>query len=127
MPRKGVVTMGTYCVKHTATGFKFDLKAANGEIVATSEVYTTKAACLKGVQSIRAVAATAGCVDMENEAGEKNPKFVIFQDKRGHYRFRLLARNGKIIARSEAYMTRYGCEKGIEAVRANAEDANIAE
>ena len=119
--------MNCFVLRQVETGYKFDLKAANGEIVATSEVYTTKAACLKGVQSIRSVAATAGCVDMENEAGEKNPKFVIFQDKKGHYRFRLLARNGKIIARSEAYMTRYGCEKGIEAVRANAEDANIAE
>ena len=119
--------MGTYCIKRTATGFKFDLKAGNGEIVATSEVYTTKAACLKGIQSIRTVAESAGCADAETEDRVKNPKFVIFRDKKGHYRFRLLARNGKIIARSEAYMTRYGCEKGIESTRSSALGENIEE
>ena len=119
--------MGTYCIKRTGTGYKFDLKAGNGETVATSEVYTTKAACLKGIQSVRTVAEIAGCADWETEEQTKNPKFVIFRDKRGYYRFRLLARNGKIVARSEAYMTRYGCEKGIEAARRSALDGNIEE
>ena len=121
------MTMGSYRIKHTATGFKFDLKAANGETVASSEVYTTKAACLKGIRSIQTVAMTAGCADTETEAAVKNPKFVIFQDKKGHHRFRLLARNGKIIAKSEAYMTRYGCEKGIESARRSAENGTIEE
>ena len=34
--------MGKFVIKETATGFKFDLKAGNGEIIATSEVYTTE-------------------------------------------------------------------------------------
>ena len=119
--------MGKFVIKRTPTGFKFDLKAANGETVATSEVYTTKAACLKGIQSILGVAASAGCADAETEAQVKNPKFVIFRDKKGGYRFRLLARNGKIIARSESYMTRYGCEKGIESARRSAENGTIEE
>ena len=119
--------MGAFFLKRTATGFKFDLKAANGEVVATSEVYTTKAVCIKGIRSIQAVAGSAGCADTENEAQMKNPKFVIFQDKKGYYRFRLLARNGKIIARSEAYMTRYGCEKGIEATRNSAMSETVEE
>ena len=109
--------MGKFLIKRTPTGFKFDLKAANGEVVATSEVYTTKAACMKGIQSVLAVAQDARCADEDAGVQEKNPKFVIFRDKKGHYRFRLLARNGKIVAKSEGYMTRYSCEKGIEAVR----------
>lgn len=119
--------MGKFLIKRTPTGFKFDLKAANGEVVATSEVYTSKAACIKGIQSILAVAVTAGCADAGAEPPVKNPKFEIFRDKKGHYRFRLLARNGKIIAKSEGYMTRYGCEKGIDAVRRSAAAGVIEE
>ncbi|MGW1997651.1 YegP family protein [Embleya sp. NPDC001921] len=39
--------------------FRFRLKAGNGEIVATGESYETKAACLKGVESVRTNAADA--------------------------------------------------------------------
>ncbi len=45
--------MGKYVVKKTGTGVKFDLKAGNGEIIANSEIYSTKAACLNGIESIR--------------------------------------------------------------------------
>jgi uncharacterized protein YegP (UPF0339 family) len=119
--------MGKFLIKRTPTGYKFDLKAHNGEIVATSEVYTTKAACLKGIQSVMASAVTAPCADITTGEQAKNPKFELFRDKSGHYRFRLLARNGKIIAKSEGYMTHYGCEKGIASVRCSAADAEIEE
>ena len=46
--------MGKYVIKTTKTGIKFDLKAGNGEIIANSEVYTTKAACLNGIESVNA-------------------------------------------------------------------------
>ena len=45
--------MGKFVVKQTKTGFKFDLKANNGEVIATSEVYTTEAACMNGLESVR--------------------------------------------------------------------------
>ena len=45
--------MGKFLVKTTATGIKFDLKAGNGETIATSEVYTTKQACLNGIASVK--------------------------------------------------------------------------
>ena len=45
--------MGKFVVKRTNTGIKFDLKAGNGEVIATSEVYTTEAACMKGIESVR--------------------------------------------------------------------------
>jgi uncharacterized protein YegP (UPF0339 family) len=43
--------------------FRFNLKAGNGEVIATSESYTTKAAALKGVESVKANAAGAEVVD----------------------------------------------------------------
>ena len=39
--------MGKFVVKEVKTGYKFDLKAGNGEIIATSEVYTSENGCLE--------------------------------------------------------------------------------
>ena len=44
--------MGKFVIKKTNTGVKFDLKAGNGEVIATSEVYTTEAACKNGIASV---------------------------------------------------------------------------
>ena len=107
--------MGKFLVKKVPTGYKFDLKDRFGDTVATGEVYTTKAACRKGIHSIIAAVPTAPAVEAGTQ--EKNPKFEVFQDKKGRFRFRLLARNGKIIAISEAHMTAYGCHRAIESVR----------
>ena len=45
--------MGKFVIKTTATGIKFDLKAGNGQVILTSEVYTTKAACQNGIDSVK--------------------------------------------------------------------------
>ncbi|WP_445474985.1 YegP family protein [Methanococcoides methylutens] len=55
------------------------------------------------------------------------PKFEIYTDKGGKYRFRLKARNGEIIATGQGYLTKAGCMTGIESVRKNAVDAEIVE
>ncbi len=116
--------MGKFLLKETATGFKFDLKATNGQVIATSEVYNSKAACLNGIESVK-----TNCVgEIEDQTVEpvvavKNPKFEIYKDKAGEYRFRLKARNGEIIAVSEGYTTKDSCENGIESVKKNAPDA----
>ena len=57
----------------------------------------------------------------------KCPKFELYTDKRGYYRFRLKAANGKIIAASEGYTTKAGCLAGIESVRKNAPTAEVVE
>jgi uncharacterized protein YegP (UPF0339 family) len=115
--------MGKFVVKKTATGVKFDEKAGNGEVILTSEVYTSKAACLKGVNSVKKNAPTAPVED-QTEEGHKtfsNPKFEIYVDKAGEFRFRLRARNGKSVGHSEGYTAMAGCKNGIESVRANAD------
>ena len=119
--------MGKFLIRRTATGWKFDLKAANGETVATSEVYGAKAACLRGAQSVAKHAPAAPCADLTEGQDAPNPKFQLFQDRAGDYRFRLTARNGKFIAVSEAYATRAACEHGIQSVRKNAEEAAFEE
>ena len=118
--------MGKFVVKQTKTGVKFDLKAGNGEVIATSEVYTTEAACLKGINSVK-VNSVGGIEDQTVEGFEKikHPKFEIYLDKAGEYRFRLKARNGEIIATSEGYKAKPSCLNGIESVKKNAPDAEI--
>ena len=120
--------MGKFVVKTTATGFKFDLKAGNGETIATSEVYTTKQACLNGVDSVKRN--SVGKVEdqtVENFETVKHPKFELYMDKAGEYRFRLKARNGEVIATSEGYKSKASCENGIESVKKNAPDAAVVE
>ena len=121
--------MGKFVIKKTITGIKFDLKAGNGETIATSEVYTTEASCRKGIESVRKNAPVAGVENQTVEGFEtvKHPKFEIYLDKAGEYRFRLKATNGEIIAVSEGYKAMAGCENGIASVKKNAPDAEIVE
>ncbi len=119
--------MGKFVVKATKTGFVFNLKAGNGETIATSEVYTTEAACLKGVESVRKNAVDAKLEDqtVAEAAAVTNPKFEMYTDKAGEFRFRLKARNGEIIAASEGYKAKASCLNGIDSVRRNAPDAAV--
>ena len=119
--------MGKFLVKQTKSGFKFDLKAGNGETIATSEVYTTEAACMNGVESVRKNAPAANVEDqtVEGFTAATHPKFEVYADKAGEFRFRLKARNGEIIAVSEGYKATSSCQNGIESVRKNASDAEV--
>ena len=51
--QKGMYPMSKFVVRTVASGVKFDLKATNGQVIATSEVYDTKASCLSGIESVR--------------------------------------------------------------------------
>ena len=117
--------MGKFVIRKTGTGIKFDLKAGNGEVIATSEVYTSDEACRKGIASVQRNAAVA---EIENQTiagytAVKHPKFEVYADKAGEYRFRLKATNGQIIAVSEGYKTVASCLNGIKSVQTNAPDA----
>jgi uncharacterized protein YegP (UPF0339 family) len=52
------------------------------------------------------------------------PKFEIKKRTNGEFMFNLKAGNGEIIATSEGYTTKYGCENGIESVKSNAPGAD---
>lgn len=119
--------MGKYMIRTVHSGLKFDLYAANGQSILTSEVYTTEHACRKGIDSVRKNAPIAKLEDQTVPGCKSltNPKFELYQDKHGTYRFRLKARNGEIIAVSEVYSARAGCLNGIESVRRNAADAPV--
>ena len=119
--------MGKFVIRKTNTGVKFDLKATNGEVIATSEVYASEATCKKGVASVIKNAPVAAVEDqtVEGFAKEKHPKFEVYADKAGDFRFRLKATNGQVIAVSEGYKAMKSCLNGIESVKKNAQDAAI--
>lgn len=121
--------MGKFVIKTVKTGIKFDLKAGNGEVIATSEVYTSEGACKNGIESVRKNSTAAKLEDqtIENYETVTNPKFEVYTDKAGEYRFRLKARNGEIVAVSEGYKAKASCLNGIESVRKNAPDAEVVE
>ena len=119
--------MGKFVISNTKTGIKFNLKATNGEIIATSEVYNSEASCRKGIASVAKNAPIANIEDqtVENFEKQKHPKFEVYADKAGEFRFRLKATNGQIIAVSEGYKKMASCLNGIASVQKNAVDAAI--
>ena len=119
--------MGKFVVNTVPSGIKFDLKATNGQVIATSEVYKSKASCIAGIKSVAKNAPAANIEDQTAEgfAKAKCPKFEMYVDKAGEYRFRLKARNGEIIAVSEGYTAKASCLNGIESVRKNAAEAEV--
>ena len=119
--------MGKFGMKRTKSGVKFNLKAGNGEIIATSEVYNSDASCKNGIESVRRNAPIAPVENqtVEGYTVEKHPKFEVYTDKAGEFRFRLKATNGQIIAVSEGYKAMTSCMNGIESVKKNAPDAPV--
>ena len=119
--------MGKFAVKETATGIKFNLLASNGQIIGVSEVYSSRAALEKGIESVRKNAPIANVEDQTADPVIEavNPKFEIYNDKAGEFRFRLKARNGEVIATSEGYTTKPNCLGGVESVKKNAPEAEV--
>lgn len=94
--------------------YYFRLRASNGEIILTSQGYTTLQACRKGIRSVRA------------NAGLPN-RYRARTDRSGEPYFVLLAGNHEVIGRSESYSSQAACERGIRAVQAAAGNAAISE
>ena len=121
--------MSASSIKKVNTGIMFNLKADSGQVIATAEVCTTAASCETSIESVRRNAPIAALEDQTTEgfAAAKCPKFEIYVDNAGEFRFRLKATNGEIIAASEGYKAKESCENGIASVRENAPVAEMVE
>ncbi len=105
--------MGTFVISKRKNGeFQFNLKAGNGQIILTSEGYTTKANCINGIESVK-----KNSVD--------DARYERKTSSNGKFYFNLKATNGQIIGTSEMYESESGRENGIESVKKNAPDADI--
>ena len=94
--------------------FFFNLKASNGQIILSSEMYESKSAAENGIASVKKNAADDARYDRRT-AKNGDPYFV------------LKAGNGEEIGRSETYSSPAAMENGIDSVKTNAPDASIAE
>lgn len=116
-------------ISSAKTGLKFNLVAPNGESIASSQVYASKSACKNGIASVKKIAAVAAIEDQTKEGfvAAKNPKFELYKDKAGEFRFRLKAKNGQIVATGEGYKQLSSCQHGVESIKKNSADAVIVE
>ncbi len=105
--------------KDVAGKTRFRLRASNGQIVAVGEAYEQHASCINGIKSVQKNC-NAEIEDM-TIVGKRisNPKYQVFEDKKGEFRFHLKAANGEIIAQGEGYKTKGSCLDGINVVRSS--------
>ncbi|MDH3616017.1 MAG: YegP family protein [Gammaproteobacteria bacterium] len=89
--------------KDKAGGFRFRLKAANGQNILSSEGYNSKASCMNGVESVK--------------KNSQNPdRFVKKTTPSGKFRFNLTASNGQVVGTSQSYASQSGCNNGMKSV-----------
>ncbi|WP_108822473.1 YegP family protein [Dysgonomonas sp. Marseille-P4361] len=107
--------MGKFEVKTRKNGeFQFNLKASNGQVILSSEGYTTKANCMNGIESVK-------------RNSQVEARFDKLEAKNGKFYFNLKATNGQIIGTSEMYETAASRDNGIASVQKNAPDAEVVE
>lgn len=91
---------------------RFRLKAGNGEIILSSESYSSKSACNNGIESVKTNAPHEGRYEKKTSAS-------------GKFSFTLKAANHQVIGTSQSYQTASGRDNGIASVMKNAPDANV--
>jgi uncharacterized protein len=107
--------MGKFVISKRSNGeFQFNLKADNGQVILTSEGYSSKVACENGIESVRKNSESDSNYDRKKSSNNK------------HY-FNLKAANNQIIGTSEMYEGSSGMENGIESVKKNAPKASVEE
>ena len=107
--------MGKFEITKRKNGeFQFNLKASNGQVILTSEGYTTKSAAHNGVESVKKNATDDSKYDKKTSTN-------------GKPYFNLKASNGQIIGTSETYESESARNNGIESVKKNAPTAEVVE
>ncbi len=89
------------------------LLASNGEVMLTSEIYTTPEGAKNGIATI--------------VRGVENGNFVIYCTKSGDYYFKLKSATNKLLCAGEIYTTKEGCLAAVESVKRFAKDAIIVD
>ena len=122
--------MGKFVITKTKNEeYTFSLKATNGQVIMTAgESFKTLATCKNSIESVKKNA-LAHVEDQTVEGFETltHPKYELYLDKAGEYRFRLKARNGEPIGKSEGYKAKDSALNGIASVGKNAPDAEVIE
>ena len=121
---------GKWDIRRAKDGrFFFCLYASNHVVIAYSQIYSSLTAVTTGINSVISNAAKAETEDttLKKKVSLPCPKWEIYSDKAGQYRFRLYAPNGLCICHSShGYATKGGCKGGIESIKRFAsEEASV--
>ncbi|MCG7857700.1 YegP family protein [Flavihumibacter sediminis] len=107
--------MGKFATKTGNDGqFYFNLKADNGQVILTSEGYTTNTARDNGIESVK-----------KNATDES--RYEKLTSGNGKFYFNLKAGNGQVIGKSQMYETAASRDNGIDSVKTNAPGAGVSE
>lgn len=107
--------MGKFVIKKGKNNeYYFNLKADNGQVILSSEGYSSKSGCENGIESVK----------KNSPNDERYERKKSSNDK--HY-FNLKAANSQIIGKSEMYESESGMNNGIESVKKNGSNSNIVE
>ena len=107
--------------------FFFNLYASNKVGIATSQMYSSAQSALNGVNSVIANAEKAPIEDqsLKNYTAIPYPKWELYVDNGGKYRFRLCASNGSCVCHSQGYTTKAACKNGIDSIIRSSKNAEI--
>ena len=126
---KPVKYTGRFEINKTKDGKKyfFNLYASNKVGIATSQMYSSAQNALNGVKSVIANAPKALIEDQTLKTYETLPfpKWEIYLDNGGKYRFRLDATNGSCVCHSQGYTSKTNCKNGIESIIRSSRNAEI--
>jgi len=128
--KEGRATLsGKFDIQKAKDGrFFFSLYASNGLVIAYSQMYSSIGAANNGIKSIINNMDKAGVEDttIKKSIALPCPKWEIYIDKAGEYRFRLYATNGQCVCHSShGYATKSGCKGGIDSIKRFAAEAKI--
>ncbi len=97
--------MGKFVIKKTTNGtYTFNLVASNGEVIGTSQTYSSLSSAKGGAESVkRNYYAKVEDQTVKDFEKIRHPKYELYQGAQGEFRFRLKAMNGEIVLASEGY------------------------
>ncbi|MAL60035.1 MAG: hypothetical protein CMC14_08315 [Flavobacteriaceae bacterium] len=101
-------------LKKSGDKFHFVLKAGNGQVILTSQMYASKASALNGIESVKKNCGDEKCWETKTA-------------KNGKFHFNLKSTNGQIVGSSQMYKDESGMKNGIASVQKNAPGADVKE
>ena len=101
-------------LKKSGDKYHFVLKAGNGQVILSSQMYASKSGAMNGIESIQKNCGDDNCWERKTA-------------KNGKLHFNLKSTNGQIIASSQMYAGESGMENGIESIKKNAPGASVKE
>ena len=101
-------------LKTSGDKYHFVLKAGNGQVILSSQMYASKASAMNGIESVKKNCGDDNCWERKTA-------------KNGKFHFNLKSTNGQIVGSSQMYADEGGMNNGIESVKKNAPGADVKE